>query len=128
MFQRRTGLVLAAVCLVGGLAALGGDPHFVGRDGVAEGATSECDSASPVPDAAVAAFVNNASVPALEKGPSEGWRISPRPLCQRLVLPSLSSGSETHWRGLSQGQHAPNWIPSYLPESEFCTVLSRFRI
>jgi hypothetical protein len=128
MSRARTALVFCVMCLGCALVAVGTNRYAVERDAVAQGALSGPDSASPAPDAAIAACVDNASPPALAKGFSEETRISPRSPYKRFVLPSPPTGRETQGRRCSDAHHASNWVPSYLPESEFCTVLSRFRL
>ena len=72
-----------------------------------------------IPDAAVDSDPSNT----LQKQPVE----KSRPLGKRVSLNHAPGGQFDGITSACCG-FTPNWVCSFLPESEFCTLLSRFRI
>ena len=128
MFRERTRSVSVVVCLGWAVVAL--QSFCVASEtcvkvGVA--APSD-DSSLPAQNSAFEAPTDNARAPALSSAGPEEHRITPRPLCKRLVLPTSSTGPEAPGGRFPRRPPVSNWVSSYLPKSDFCTVLSRFRI
>jgi hypothetical protein len=64
----------------------------------------------------------------LPSEPSPESTAKSRPLCRRLILLEPPVFRRTFAVLSAQCVSASNWVASYLPASEFCTILGRFRI
>jgi len=62
-----------------------------------------------------------------EAGEPQGPVASERPW-KRLSAWAASARSGRSWMPAGHRSPSLNWVPSYLPDLEFCTVLSRFRL
>ena len=121
MLRARTTWVVSAACLVwvGGFQA----------DSSARGAEAavDCNQCLPQPAATFVAVVNPMSDAALSDADVPQWRMGPARFGKRLA--PLAASSDLRRPQAPFGDHLPalNWVSSYLPDLEFCTVLSRFR-
>jgi hypothetical protein len=128
MFRATYGLLAVALCLGWALAAFEADSSVTEACLKAGTAAAKGDASSPGQDADSAALTDAPPASALpNEGPRER-RISPWPLPGRLLPPVSATAAQTCGRRFPGRRPASNWVSSYLPRTEFCAVLSRFRI
>jgi len=128
VFRSKAVLFGIAVVLAWATASLQSDhPGFHSPQTAAPNHSPE-NPATTAAGGDLAALVESAAAPALLDEDFQDWQVDPRPITRRLAPPVSSTGSRAHRTPCYHRVPPANWVPSYLPQSEFCTVLSRFRL
>jgi hypothetical protein len=128
----RAVLIGVAACLASSLVALQPDCFgFAARDwdcvSARAGSAGE-DLPRPGQGGSFAGLVDSVPPFALATGTSQDWDVDLWLVCKRLRPARCSAGSEKPGSGFFCCWPVPNWVLTFLPKSEFCTLLSRFRI
>lgn len=128
MFRVLTGVALLLVGFGWVFTAGETNSRYTEKTTTVARLASWCDTGLPVSDATIHAPVDSTPSVALTTELAEEYTMSLRSACKRSALTPASHRPRNYLGSSSVSRHSPNWLPSFLPISEFCTVLSRFRI
>jgi hypothetical protein len=121
--------LLIAVFLVVAVATLVVDRDFFGVSfGNHPGSVASDAASVPTWNATLPASADCAVEPSASSESSPESSVKSRPLGKRLAFVVSPAHVQTLVDLSTHHVFTSNWVSSYLPESEFCTILGRFRI
>lgn len=133
MFRLRTFFFIWTACL-GGMLFAAMSLSFVGKavfgDSVPQAGiiVSSLTSSFPEQTAAFVAAMDNVPTVAWSEVTEPQCQVVSEYFCKPLKLMTTVNHPHLSWSAMREYLSGFNWFSSYLPDLEFCTVLSRFRL